>query len=678
MKINLGAASLNQTPLAWDHNVKNIQEAIDKAFKSGITLLALPELAVTAYGCEDYFFMEGVADDAVSALGDLKIPENMVVTVGLPIRYNKRNFNAVAVITSSASGNIVHGFVLKQNLAMNGVHYEQRWFESWSRGQVSSIYVPFMKKQVPVGDLIFSINGVIVGFEICEDAWVAHRPGVNLAAQGVDVIINPSASHFSVNKYKRRIELVKSGSASFGCAYVYANLNGCEAGRSVYDGGSLIASNGELVAKGKRLHFNDVEVLGSTVDLQPNQVTQMLSSQQHELIDEKRIIHVEILNLSPYQIKNSDFDCSEFDKPSFSEKPEHREHEETTRAVALFMYDWMRKTSTDGFMLSKSGGADSSLCAASVYYMAWYVLLDMGVKSKSDLPAHLQKFVANDFGGEYKDMVKLLTKPLLHNLYQASDNSGNETLNSAMKLSNEIGCTFHHWSVSVEVDILEEKAAKVYGDHLTWKDDDATKQNIQARVRSPGVWMLANKENKLLITTSNLSEGPVGYCTLDGDTSGVIAPVSGISKSRILRILKWMENFGPDFSYIGNCEAKLTELKYVNSLKASAELKPVEQTDEEDLMPFIVLDTLRKEITVYRRRPKSILASLSDTFKGQYTEEQLSLWIEKFYRLFSRSQVKRDRMAPGPIIEEDCLDPKTYARYPLLNSGLLREIAEMR
>ena len=48
--------------------------------------------------------------------------------------------------------------------------------------------------------------------------------------------------------------------------------------------------------------------------------------------------------------------------------------------------------------------------------------------------------------------------------------------------------------------------------------DDLALQNIQARVRSAGVWLIANRQNKLLMATSNLSEASVGYCTMDGDT----------------------------------------------------------------------------------------------------------------------------------------------------------------
>ena len=71
-----------------------------------------------------------------------------------------------------------------------------------------------------------------IGFEICEDAWVADRPGAQLAARGVDVILNPSASHFAFDKDEIRERFVLEGRA-FASAYVLANLLGNESGRIV-------------------------------------------------------------------------------------------------------------------------------------------------------------------------------------------------------------------------------------------------------------------------------------------------------------------------------------------------------------------------------------------------------------------------------------------------------------
>ena len=89
--------------------------------------------------------------------------------------------------------------------------------------------------------------------------------------------------------------------------------------------------------------------------------------------------------------------------------------------------------------------------------------------------------------------------------------------------------------------------------------------------------MLANINNALLLTTSNRSEGDVGYATMDGDTSGSISPIAAVSK---YFILKWLHYAQKELGYSG--------LSGVNSLQPTAELRPLEmnQTDEDDLMPF--------------------------------------------------------------------------------------------
>ena len=104
---------------------------------------------------------------------------------------------------------------------------------------------------------MFELGKVRLGFEICEDAWVGQRPGASLAAQGVDLILNPSASHFAFGKNEIRKRFILEGSRSFFVTYVYANLLGNEAGRAIYDGDAMIAAGGELLAAGDRFSFRD-------------------------------------------------------------------------------------------------------------------------------------------------------------------------------------------------------------------------------------------------------------------------------------------------------------------------------------------------------------------------------------------------------------------------------------
>src|SRR6187431_3141325 len=245
--IRVAAATLNQTPLDWDQNRRNIEGAIEAARRESVAILCLPELCITGYGCEDAFLALGTHRLALEVLAEL-LPRTrgIIVSLGLPIRHNKAVFNACALV---ADGRLL-GLVCKQALAGDGLHYEPRWFKPWPQGKRARLRL--FGEVVPFGDLYFDVGGVKIGFEICEDAWSAQRPGVELALEAVDIILNPSASHFAFGKYAIRDRLVLEGSRAFGVSYVYANMLGNEAGRAIYDGDALIATQGQIVARATR------------------------------------------------------------------------------------------------------------------------------------------------------------------------------------------------------------------------------------------------------------------------------------------------------------------------------------------------------------------------------------------------------------------------------------------
>ena len=235
--IKVGAAVINQTPLDWKGNQSRIRAAITEAKAQKVSVLCLPELCITGYGCEDAFHSANAHQRAWAALQDL-LPSTagMVVTFGLPVLHQKGLFNCAALAVDGKLG----GLVAKRFLAGDGIHYEPRWFKPWPQGVRN--HFEMGEASCPMGDLCFDLGGVRIGFEICEDAWVANRPGAALAMHGVDLILNPSASHFAFGKLEIRKRLVLEGSRAFGAGYVYTNLLGNEAGRIIYDGGALIAS----------------------------------------------------------------------------------------------------------------------------------------------------------------------------------------------------------------------------------------------------------------------------------------------------------------------------------------------------------------------------------------------------------------------------------------------------
>src|SRR5262245_39240808 len=80
--VRVGAAVLNQTPLDWDGNRRRVSGAIEAARQAGVSILCLPELCITGYGCEDAFHAPGTQQTAIDVLEEL-LPETdgMIVSV---------------------------------------------------------------------------------------------------------------------------------------------------------------------------------------------------------------------------------------------------------------------------------------------------------------------------------------------------------------------------------------------------------------------------------------------------------------------------------------------------------------------------------------------------------------------------------------------------------------------
>ena len=253
--MKIAGATLNQTPIDWENNKNNIIDAIKIARNNNVDLLCLPELCIPSYGCQDLFLAPWVCQKSLDILTEL-IPhtKDISVSIGLPICFENEIFNCAAFVQNGE----LKGFYAKQILANDGVHYEARWFNSWPTGLISELEVNGDK--YPIGEIIFDCKNQKIGFEICEDAWHEDRRPAN-NYKNVDVILNPSASHFAFGKAEFREKLITDSSKKFDCTYVYVNLLGNESGKMIYDGDVLVARKGKLLVKSDRLGFKKFDVV---------------------------------------------------------------------------------------------------------------------------------------------------------------------------------------------------------------------------------------------------------------------------------------------------------------------------------------------------------------------------------------------------------------------------------
>ena len=611
--LRIAGAALNQIAIDWEGNRARIIEAIEQAREKRVDILCLPELCVTGYGCEDLFLSEWLYDAALeSTLKIIPYCKDITVAVSLPVRHNTRHYNTTMVVEDG----VPLAIYAKHNMASDGVHYEPRWFSPWTAYKEETFQCGDWS--IPIGDITVHSRGAHIGFEICEDAWRTgdERPACRLVEKGVNVIMNPSASHFAFGKTLLREELVVDSSRDFRCTYVYANLLGNEAGRMIYDGEMMIAHHGKLVARNEWLSFESVQLLIADVDVNDPTAT-------------------------------------------YPEPPQYDRSKETEfmKAGTLALFDYMRKSHSQGFVLSLSGGADSSTIAVLVRHMVRRGIEELG----------LEKFLK-------KSGLKLpetaseadICRYILTTAYQGTKNSSEATRASARQLAGELGSTHYEWNIDEEVASSTAKIEHAIGRKLTWEQDDITLQNIQARVRSPLIWMLANINRALLLTTSNRSEGDVGYTTMDGDTSGGLAPIAAVDKHFIVGWLKWAEE-----------TLVYSSLSYVNSLAPSAELRPLDksQTDEDDLMPYAIMVQIERLAIAEHRSPMEVYHGLKD--RNIADDARLKLYITRFYRLWSQNQWKRERIAPAFHLDDFNVDPRTWCRFPILSAGYAEELKKL-
>ncbi|HCH62383.1 MAG TPA: NAD(+) synthase [Deltaproteobacteria bacterium] len=413
-----------------------------------------------------------------------------------------------------------------------------------------------------------------------------------------------------------------------------------------------------MVARGRRLHFAPVSVTDAVVDVDLGRSirARTASFRADPTKDDNATVR------TPFMWPDVPRPVS---APLASFVPEDRRLD-FTRAIALCLYDYTRKSWCRGWVVSLSGGADSAAVASLCAHAIGLAVEELGIDT-----------VWNTFryalgAPPETPTVHEMVQRMLTTVYQGTVNSSDTTRSAAVDVARGLGARHVEWEVDPLVSACTERVAAALGRDLTWDTDDIALQNIQARVRSPGVWMLANAESKLLLATSNRSEAAVGYATMDGDTSGGLSPIAGIDKAFLRAWLQWMEQTGtPE-------RGPIPALRAVNVQQPTAELRPqsMNQTDEDDLMPYPVLDEIERLAIRDKYTPLSVFRHM----RSQYPDSTAAVvggWVRRFFKLWCRNQWKRERYAPGFHVDDKNLDPRTWCRFPILSSGFKRELAEL-
>ena len=232
--MKVGIAQINGVIGDFPGNAKRLLQAYRECLEQGAELVITPELSLAGYPPRDLVFKSQFVPKCLQALdylaGEVKevpllvgyVDHNGSGRPGKPFR------NAAAFLHR---GEIV-AKVWKTLLPTYDVFDERRYFEP---GEKSNPIV---------------WNGLRLGITICEDIWTEeylHRPLYErdpvqeLCAQGIDLLLNLSASPFHLGKPEIRREMMAAVAKEAGVPVIYANaIGGLD--QLLFDGHSLVAT----------------------------------------------------------------------------------------------------------------------------------------------------------------------------------------------------------------------------------------------------------------------------------------------------------------------------------------------------------------------------------------------------------------------------------------------------
>jgi NAD+ synthase (glutamine-hydrolysing) len=519
-RIRIGLAQINTTVGDFPGNISKITEAINRGKALGVDLLTFPELAICGYPPEDLLLKPKFVAENLKAL-DKVVAESagLAVVVGFVDAQNDI-YNAAAIINDGKLVGVYH----KIYLPNYGVFDENRYFQA---GSDCSVY---------------TIAGVGVGINICEDIWYEAGPTTVQAYSGAEVIINISASPYHFGRIHFRERMLSTRAADNVAIIVYNNLVGGQ-DELVFDGGSMVlGEKGQLIASGKQF---EEDLIVTDLD-----VESVFRARLHDPRWRKEELRLEEERWSTSRISVSE-------APSSAPKPPIPKHRpkiydfprEVYEALVLGTRDYVHKNGFRGVVIGLSGGIDSSLVAAiSVDALGSSNVVGVAMPSKYSSKASLKDaaLLAQNL------KIRLITIP--------------------------IGKLFQTY-----IDALTEA--------FKGTEPNVAEENIQARIRGNLLMALSNRFGWLVLTTGNKSEMATGYSTLYGDMAGGFAVIKDVPKTMVYELARYRNSL-PDSPISPSIIDKAP----------SAELRP-DQKDTDTLPPYEQLDPV---LMAYVEEDKSV------------------------------------------------------------------------
>ena len=444
-------------------------------------------------------------------------------------------------------------------------------------------------REAPVftrGDVTFAVN-------ICEDIWYPTGPTTVQALAGAEVIVTINGSPYHNGKAGFRERMVATRAADDLVCLAFVNMVGGQ-DELVFDGASVIANErGETVARGRQF---EEDLVIADLDLDA-----VFRARLHD--SRRRKDRPDVGDRTP-RIALAPLP-SPTNAPAPAPAPALPEPlppvAEVFRALVTGTRDYVRKSGFKRVVIGLSGGIDSSLVAAIA--------------------------------------VEALGKENVTGVTMPSPYSSSGTRGDARRMARNLGIEFMALPISGTMRAFKSRLAKAF----KGLKEDATEENIQARIRGTLLMALSNKFGWLVLTTGNKSEIGVGYSTLYGDMAGGFAVIKDVPKTLVYKVS----------AYVNERAGRALIPQSVIDRAPSAELRP-DQKDQDSLPPYDVLDAI---LEAYVEEDKGVADMIAAGFDPET--------VKRVVRMVDQNEYKRRQ---GPIGVK--ITPRAFGRdwrLPIVN-----------
>ena len=567
------------------YNTAEMYRMIAEAAENGAAAIVFPELSVTGYTCGDLFkdrrLLES-AGESLMALIEKAKDLDILCAVGMPVASNGALYNCAAVFCRGA----LLALPAKQNVPNYSEFYEARHFSP----APESGMLRFMDEWYPCRDVLVELApDVVVGVEICEDAWVADPPSVRLAQGGATVLLNLSCSDEIIGKAQYRRDMLRVHSGRLLSAYAYADSGFGESTTDmIFAGHNLICENGTLLAESAL--FSDGITYGDVDTERLVQERRRMNTWRDAPLCTvleagmalPRIETARVMDPYPFVPKDG-ADLSARCETILS-----------MQAVGLATR--LRHIGCKTAVIGLSGGLDSTLA----------LLVTANAFDRLGLP---------------RAGIRAVSMPCF--------GTTNRTKSNAQCLAEELCVHFDEIPITKAV---EQHFRDIGHDPAVL---DVTFENAQARERTQLLMDVANQHGGIVIGTGDLSELALGWATYNGDHMSMYAVNASIPKTLVRHLVRHAaEQSG------GALQSVLLDIL---DTPVSPELLPpkdgeIAQKTEDLVGPYALHDYFLYYMLRFGFTPRKIYAMALRSFAGMYDAETIKKWLRTFYRRFFTQQ----------------------------------------